>query len=714
MATHLARMQAGHPSAAPQQPPISLPEETEAPMTHRQIMEALIGLLAALFTAILSSTIVSNALPTILSDLKGSQTDYAWIITASLLAMAATTPIWGKLSDLFNKKTLVQISIVIFVVGSMIAGFSHSIAFLLTARVIQGIGMGGLTALAASIIGTMIPPRERGKYSGYMGAVMAVATAGGPLVGGAIVDSPLGWRWTFFVCVPLAVIALIALQLTLKVKSVKREAHIDWLGAVLLTAGVSLILIWVSFAGKNYDWISWESLWMVGGGVVLLALLIFVESKARQPIIPLKIISERTTALSILASIAVGVAMFGASGFLGQYFQTSRGATPTEAGLLMLPFIFGNLLGSVASGILISRFGRWKAYLVVGSILLMSGLGLTSTIDHSTNMTLVGVFIAISGLGIGLVMQNLVLAVQNTVRKSDIGAASSSVAFFRTFGGAVGVSVLGTILANRVTDKTAQGFAKAGIKVPAGSSSSSTLDLNDMPAPIRDIVRGAYGDATGLLFLVAACVAVVAFICVLFIKEVELRRTVDMVAPPAKIGTDAAAMRGTEGQPAVTASSDFGSAESAPAASGHSGGTPSYGALAQPASLGGSAEQGRSEALGRSAIATVEHGDLDQEFEQVLQREPSEAGSLSVQELSLGQQLAHTQQLLAQQQLHLSRSFDAVLNQSVRQERLARDQSETAVRLKAMEDELARQREVQAAAIELLAQHAGQQRPAKR
>ena len=354
MASHAA---ATGPSPAPSDVPQGASRASQtaaepAAMTHRQIMEALTGLLAAFFTAILSSTIVANALPTIMSELKGTQTDFAWVITAALLANAATTPIWGKLADLFNKKVLVQLSIVIFVAGSVMAGLSETIPLLLTARVIQGIAMGGLTALAQAIIGSMIPPRDRGKYSGYMGGVMAVGTAGGPLLGGFIVDSPLGWRWTFFVCVPLAVVALILLQVTLKIPHVKRPAKIDWLGSILLTSGVSLLLIWVSFAGNPdyYDWWSWQTVAMVGGGIVLLGLLVLVESKVPQPIIPLKIISERTTALAILASVAVGVGMFGSSTFLGQYFQVARGATPTEAGLLTLPMIAGNLIGSVVSG----------------------------------------------------------------------------------------------------------------------------------------------------------------------------------------------------------------------------------------------------------------------------------------------------------------------------------------------------------------------------
>ncbi|MEQ4519504.1 MFS transporter [Pseudarthrobacter sp. B907] len=498
-------------------------------MSHRQIMEALTGLLAAFFTAIISSTIVANALPTIMSELKGTQTDFAWVITAALLANAATTPIWGKLADLFDKKFLVQLSIVIFVAGSVMAGFSETIPLLLTARVIQGVAMGGLTALAMAIIGSIIPPRDRGKYSGYMGAVMAVGTAGGPLLGGFIVDSPLGWRWTFFVCVPLAIIALILLQITLKLPHVRRPARIDWLGSILLTSGVSLLLIWVSFAGNPdyYDWWSWQSAAMVGGGVALLALLVLVESRVAQPIIPLKIISERTTALAILASVAVGVAMFGSSTFLGQYFQVARGASPTEAGLLTLPMIAGNLIGSVVSGQLISRTGKWKRYLIAGSILLIGGLGLAGTIDHTTELWLAGLYTAVLGLGLGLLMQNLVLAVQNTVRATDIGTASASVAFFRSVGGAIGVSVLGAVLGNRVKELATEGLAAAGIPA-AGGSAGRSLDLKDLPPQIRDIMRAAYGDATAEIFLISAVIGVVALVAVLFIKEKPLRRTVDV------------------------------------------------------------------------------------------------------------------------------------------------------------------------------------------
>ena len=498
-------------------------------MSHRQILQALTGLLAALFTAMLSTTIVANALPTIMSDLHGTQTDFAWVVTAALLANAVSTPIWGKLADLFNKKLLVQLSIVIFVAGSVVAGFSESMPLLLTARVIQGVGMGGLTALAQAIIGSIIPPRERGRYSGYMGAVMAVATAGGPLLGGFIVDSPLGWRWTFFICVPLAVVALILLQVTLHLEHVRRPARIDWLGSILLTAGVSLLLIWVSFAGKDdyYAWASWQTAAMVGGSVVLLALLVLVESKVSEPIIPLKIISERTTALAILASVAVGIAMFGSTTFLGQYFQLARGFSPTEAGLLMLPMIAGNLIGSVGSGQLITRYGKWKRFLVIGTVLVIGGTALAGIIDHETPMQLVSLFIFILGVGMGLLMQNLVLAVQNTVSVSQVGAASASIAFFRTVGGAVGVSVLGAVLSSSVSTRVSEELTKAGIPV-SGGATTATLDIVDLPAPVQEIFRIAYADGTASIFRIAAVVAVVALVAVLFIKERALRRTLEV------------------------------------------------------------------------------------------------------------------------------------------------------------------------------------------
>lgn len=499
-------------------------------MSHREILEALTGLLAALFTALISVTIVSTALPTIIADLHGSQTAYAWVITTALLTNAASTPIWGKLADIFNKKLLVQLAIVIFVAGSVLAGLSTNITMILSARAIQGIGMGGLTALVVAIIGTIVSPRERGRYSGYLGGVMAVAMSGGPIVGGLIVDSPLGWRWCFLISIPLAVVASILLQSKLRIATRPKEnVSIDWLGALLMTSGVSVLLIWVSFAGDSYPWMSTQTAMLVSLGLALLALTVWVESRATDPVIPLPIIRQRTTALAIIASISVGIGLFGATTFLTLYFQTSRGYSPTAAGMLTIPMVAGMLLGSVGSGRLITRFGRWKPFLIAGSTLLAVGFLLLSTIDHATDIRVVGAMITVLGLGTGLLMQNLVLAVQNTVGVAEIGAASSMVAFFRTFGGAIGVSILGSVLATRVGALMSE--ALGGAAADGGSTGTADLDLATLPPAVRELVRAAYGDATGRVFLVAACVSVITILAVSLIPNRPLRTTIDLAQP---------------------------------------------------------------------------------------------------------------------------------------------------------------------------------------
>ena len=515
-------------------PPVQLTAPTSVPapeeMSHRQIVEALVGILSALFVGMISSTIVSNALPTIISDLDGTQRSYTWVITASLLAMTATTPIWGKLSDLFDKKLLLQIAIVTFVAGSIAAGAAQNVGELIGFRVIQGIGMGGLTALAQTVIAAMIPPRQRGRYNGYLGSVMAVATVSGPLIGGVIVDTSwLGWRWCFYVCVPLAVIALAVIQKTLHLVHRPRSASIDWFGAALIATGVSVLLIWVSFAGSDFAWMSWQTAAFLAGGLISLVLAVIVERRVKEPVVPPKILAKRTTALAVVASVAVGVAMFGGSVFLGQYFQVARGYSPTAAGLLTMPLMVGLLLSSVISGRLITASGFYKRFIVAGTVMLVIGFALLGTIDHTTSLWLIGGYMALVGIGVGMSMQNLVLAVQNTVGAGDIGAASATVAFFRSLGGAIGVSVLGAVLSTHVADLVASGLSGLGIAVPAGGSTS--LDLTSLPAPVAEVVRAAYGDGTARIFLIAAGIAVFSVVAAAFIKEVPLRTTVPTPEP---------------------------------------------------------------------------------------------------------------------------------------------------------------------------------------
>lgn len=504
----------------------SAPAEQSGQMSHREVMEALSGLLLAMFVAMLSSTIVSNALPRIVTDLDGSQTGYTWVVVATLLTMTATTPIWGKLADQFNKLVLVQSALVIFSIGSVIAGFAPTMEVLIGARAIQGLGVGGLTALVQVVIATMVPPRERGRYSGYIGAVFAMATISGPLVGGLLVDT-VGWRWCFFFGIPVALVAFVVLQKTLRIPVVRREVHIDYLGATLLVGGVSLLLVWVSLAGNQFAWSSTTSVALVLGGLVVVAAALYVEHEvALDPIIPLRLFRDRTTSLATLASVLIGVAMFGATVYLSQYFQLARGMSPTKAGLMSVAMVGGLLVSSITSGRLITRTGRWKHFLVGGMVLVILGLMLLSTIDDTTSLWIVGAFMAVLGLGLGATMQNLVLAVQNNTSQADMGAASSVVAFFRSMGGSVGVSALGAVLGHQVADETTRGLARLGIEGGVGGG-GQIPDLATLPEPVRVVVEHAFGVGTGHIFLVAAPFAVAALIAVLFIKEVPMRETLD-------------------------------------------------------------------------------------------------------------------------------------------------------------------------------------------
>ncbi|MEU9055690.1 MFS transporter [Streptomyces sp. NPDC048384] len=494
-----------------------------APMSHRQIMEALTGLLLGMFVAILSSTIVSNALPDIIKDLGGGQSAYTWVVTASLLAMTASTPLWGKLADLFSKKLLIQLALVIFVAGSALAGLSQNPAMLITFRAVQGIGMGGLSSLAQIILAAMISPRERGRYNGYLGATFATAMVGGPLIGGVITDTDwLGWRWCFYVGVPFAVVALIVLQRTLHLPVVRRKVKVDWAGAFFITAAVCLLLVWVTFAGDKYDWLSWQTYAMTGGALALLLIFVLVESKASEPIVPLRLFRNRTITLASLASLFVGIAMFAGTIFFSQYFQLARNESPTMSGVLTIPMIVGLFVSSTVSGQVITRTGRWKAWLLAGGVLVTAGLGLLGTIRYDTEYWHVAIFMALLGLGVGMMMQNLVLATQNQVAPSDLGVASSVVNFFRSLGGAMGVSALGAVLSHRITHYAEEGMAKLGVQ--GGSSGHGEIpDLDALPGPVRTVIESAYGHGVADVFMYAAPIAFLALLFALFIKEVPLK-----------------------------------------------------------------------------------------------------------------------------------------------------------------------------------------------
>lgn len=496
--------------------------DTPSGMTHREVLESLSGILLGMFVAMLATSIVSSSLPLIVRDLAGSQSSFTWVVTATLLTTTISTPIWGKLADLVNRKFLIQLALVITVLSSAAAGLAQNVGELIGARAVQGIGAGGLTALATVLIADIISPRERGKYMGLTGAIMAVSMVGGPLLGGWLTDQA-GWRWNFLVGLPFAVLAIVVLQRTLRLPPrVRTVVSIDYWGAALIAVGIATLLLWVTFAGNNFDWVSWQSAVMAAVTVVALIAAVLVEQRVAEPMIPLHLFRNRTMVLAILASVSVGVTMFGTSVFLSQYMQIARDKTPTQSGLLTTPMVVGVLISSIVIGQIISRTGRYKRYMVAGAFILTAALVLMSTIDYHTSFVTISAYLFLLGMGTGMLMQNLVLAAQNTLDISEIGSGTASVAFFRSLGGAIGVSALGAVLGTKVTSSITDGLAAIGIPVDAMGGSGSLPDLATLPTPVREIIERAYGDGVAEIFLVAAPLGIVAIVSVLLLKEVPL------------------------------------------------------------------------------------------------------------------------------------------------------------------------------------------------
>jgi EmrB/QacA subfamily drug resistance transporter len=502
------------------------PVTSDGSMSQRQVLESLSGLLLGMFVSILAGTVVSTSLPLIISDLEGDQSAYTWVVTATLLATTVSTPLWGKFADLFNRKLLIQLALGIFVLGSALAGFSQGTDTLIVFRVLQGLGAGGLAALSQIIMADIISPRDRGKYAGLFGGVMAVGTVGGPLLGGVVTDA-FGWRWNFFIALPIAIVAIILLQLTLHLpKHPKRKVHIDYLGAVLIAGGVSLLLIWVSQAGNQFEWASTQSFVMVAGAALLLLLAVVVEFKAKEPIIPLSMFKNRTFALAVVASISVGVAMFGTAVFLAQYMQLARGATPTESGLLTIPLMAGLLAASIVFGGVISRTGKWKAIMVSGAVLTVIGSLLLGTLHYDTSLVLVGVYMGVLGAGLGMLMQNLVLVVQNSIEIGNLGVATSAVTFFRSLGGTIGVSVLGSILGTLVASSIKDGIAGLGdadkLAAVKALGSGTIPHIADLDGAVRTVVESAYGSGVGSVFFYSAPLTLLTLVMVLLLPNKPL------------------------------------------------------------------------------------------------------------------------------------------------------------------------------------------------
>ncbi|MEV4737634.1 MULTISPECIES: DHA2 family efflux MFS transporter permease subunit [unclassified Microbacterium] len=502
---------------------------TETTRSAREVFTAISGLVVGMFVAVLSGTVVSTSMPVIIADLGGTQSQYTWVITASLLATAVSTPIWGKLADLVDRKILVQISLILFTVGTVIAGFSTDTNMLIAVRVIQGIGVGGLMSLVMIAVALIISPRERGKYMGVVGGIMALGTIGGPLLGGLLTDV-WGWRSNFFVGVPFAILALVLLQFTLHLPKPQRDTKvsIDYFGIVLLAVGVSTLLIWVSMGGSQFDWDSSTSIMLAVIAGVALAAFITVEFFVKEPIVPMSLFRNRTFTLSVIASIAIGVSMFATSVFLAQYFQLARGATPTESGLMTIPMIIGQMGASIIIGQLVSRFGKWKGWMLTGAVLTAVGVSLMATLRYDTPFGLVATYMFVLGAGLGMVMQNLTLIVQNDTAPQQLGAASSNVNFFRTIAGTIGVTIMGSLLSSSVATYVKdglEGFAPTTqdeIDALQHLGSGDVPKVGQLPDSIRAIVEGAYGHGIADAFIIAIPLAVIAVIAIAFIRNKPL------------------------------------------------------------------------------------------------------------------------------------------------------------------------------------------------
>ncbi|MEW2358133.1 MFS transporter [Spirillospora sp. NPDC029432] len=515
----MARTSAAAPPATP------APEQAPPRYTHRQIMEILAGLMMAMLTSMISTSVVGTALPTIVGEL-GGQDQLSWVASATLLTMTASTPLWGKLSDIFGRKLMFQSALLIFVLASVAAGASQDIGQLITARAFQGLGVGGLSALAQVIIGDVVEPRQRGRYAGYMGAVFGISTVAGPLLGGFLVDADsLGWRWCFYVCVPLAVIAFIVIQKVLKLPRVKRDTRLDVFGAFTITGAASLVMLLLSLGGKEFEWNSAWTYGMIAGAVVLVILAVFAERGARDPILPPRLFRNPTFLLTSFGSLCIGIAMFGAMIYLPQFLQIVKGMSPTESGLMTLPLVGAMFVTSTVSGQLVTRTGRWKIFPVVGLACVAVALFMLSRLHTDSSNLVIGVDMAVLGFGMGLTLQILILAAQNAAAPADLAATTSGVSFFRNLGGAMGVAAYGAILSNRLAAEMEDRLSAAGVKAPPGDSGAlgSPDQIHALPQPFQGIVLESFTKALEMVFLVGMPIAVLGLIAVLALKEIPLR-----------------------------------------------------------------------------------------------------------------------------------------------------------------------------------------------
>jgi EmrB/QacA subfamily drug resistance transporter len=498
-----------------------------AAFTHRQILVIMSGLMLGIFLASLDQTIVSTALPTIVGDFHRSDL-LSWVITAYLLASTATTPLWGKAGDLYGRKRVFQLAIVIFLVGSALCGAAQNMWELIGFRGLQGIGGGGLISLVFAIIGDVIPPRERGRYQGYFGGVFGVSSVLGPLAGGFFVDN-LSWRYIFYINLPLGIVALVVTNRVLRLPHRPRQVLIDWWGALLIVSGVSAILLGTQSGGTDYPWDSWQIIGLFVLGALLLVGFAVREAMAREPILPLGLFKLQVFTVSNVISFVSGVAMFGALAFLPQYLQLVHGVSATESGLLLLPLLIGLLVMSIGSGRYISATGKYRWFPLAGTILVTIGLILLTRIGAHTSLGVISLDILVFGAGLGLFMQVLTLVVQNAVPMSEMGVATSAVTFFRSMGGAIGASALGAVLTARIAAEfprflPAATLASGGDKVSQLVQSPDALKALKVSNPaLHEGIIQSYAHAIDTVFTVAVVVSVLSVIAALFVKQGRLR-----------------------------------------------------------------------------------------------------------------------------------------------------------------------------------------------
>lgn len=496
-------------------------------LSHKQILVVMGGLMVGMFLAALDQSIVGTALPRITSELGGLD-KLSWVVTAYLLTATSSTPLWGKISDLYGRRLLFQVAIGTFLVGSVLAGFSQDIGQLIAFRAVQGLGGGGLMALAFATIGDVVPPRERGRYQGYFAAVFGTSSVLGPVLGGWFADGP-GWQWIFWINLPLGLVALVVTSAALRIPHVRRDHSIDYLGAAVIVGAVTSLLLYTAWAGPELGWGSRTGVALVVAGVVLTGLFVLVEQRATEPIIPMRLFANSIFSVANLFGFLIGMAMFGAMIFIPVYLQVVDGMSPTESGLAMVPLVAGIFSTSITAGRLMSRNGRYRMFPILGAAVVTVALLLLSRLDNATPYWVAGLSMYVMGLGLGLTMQVLIVVVQNSVDRTDMGVATSSVTFFRQMGGSFGTALFGAILSTRLathlTDATREAPAAAAGAL-AGRDLHAVADnvqlIKALPEPLHGLVTEAFSLALHDVFLTAVPLTLLALVAALFLKEVPL------------------------------------------------------------------------------------------------------------------------------------------------------------------------------------------------